>query len=77
MPALKYLRHFQRSSYNNAMQAKPNSAQQREIEIIMQHYITYLLERSLNTAVFIRRLRRIATQEASVSEDTGGDPEVV
>jgi len=29
----------------------------REVELLMQHYITYLLERSLNTPAFLRRVR--------------------
>lgn len=70
MPALKYLRHFQRSSFNEAIRARPNTEQQREIEIIVQHYLIYLLERNLNTAAFIRRLRKITRGESDVDEQT-------
>jgi hypothetical protein len=28
------------------------------MELLMQHYLTYLLERALNTPAFIRRIRR-------------------
>jgi DNA repair protein RecO (recombination protein O) len=58
--ALKYLRHFQRSGFAEANRAHPTPSQHREIEIVMQHYITYLLERSLNTPPFLRRIRATA-----------------
>jgi DNA repair protein RecO (recombination protein O) len=60
MNALKYLRHFQRSSFNEAARAPLPPALNRELEILMQHYLTYLLERGLNTPPFLRRLRRDA-----------------
>ncbi|MDH5506584.1 MAG: DNA repair protein RecO C-terminal domain-containing protein, partial [Anaerolineae bacterium] len=56
--ALKYMRHFQRSSYADATRAKLSPSVQRELEILMQHYLTYLLERGLNTPSFLRRVRR-------------------
>ena len=56
--ALKYMRHFQRSSFQDAVRAQPTPEVQRELEILMQHYVTYLLERSLNTPGFLRRMRR-------------------
>jgi hypothetical protein len=34
----------------------------REIEIIMQHYLTYMLERGLNTPGFVRRVREGTVQ---------------
>jgi DNA repair protein RecO (recombination protein O) len=54
---LKYLRHFQRSSYAEASRAKPSSGVQKEAESLMQGYFTYLLERELNTPGFLRRIR--------------------
>jgi DNA repair protein RecO (recombination protein O) len=57
MNALKYMRHFQRSSYADAAHAPLNPIVNREIELLMQHYLTYLLERGLNSPSFIRRLR--------------------
>ena len=67
MQALKYMRHFQRSSYKDATRAKISTNVQRELEIIMQHYVTYLLERSLNTPSFLRRVRR-EREEMKISE---------
>jgi DNA repair protein RecO (recombination protein O) len=55
--ALKYLRHFQRSSYREAARARPDLEVQRETESLMQGYFTYLLERELNTPGFIRRVK--------------------
>jgi DNA repair protein RecO (recombination protein O) len=57
--ALKYLRHFQRSSYTEASRARPSPEVQTESESLMQGYFTYLLERELNTPGFIRRVRSL------------------
>jgi DNA repair protein RecO (recombination protein O) len=61
MQALKFLRHFQRSSYAEAARANPQGPVYREMEVLMQHYLTYLLERGLNTPSFLRRVRRQET----------------
>jgi DNA repair protein RecO (recombination protein O) len=58
MRALKYLRHFQRSSYEAAKVADPGPVLHNELEILMHHYLTYLLERNLNTPAFLRSVRR-------------------
>ena len=65
LEALKYLRHFQRSSYRDASRARPildaraeqGRSIQKETEILMQGYFTYLLERELNTPGFIKRVK--------------------
>lgn len=62
MQALKYMRHFQRSSYKEATRAQVAPKVQRELETLMQHYITYLLERGLNSPSFLRRVRRDAAK---------------
>lgn len=54
---LKYLRHFQRSSYRDASRANPSFEVKKEAEILMQGYFTYLLERELNTPGFIKRVK--------------------
>jgi DNA repair protein RecO (recombination protein O) len=54
---LKYLRHFQRSTYGEAAQAPLSPGVNRELEALVQHYMTYLLERGLNTPAFIRRVK--------------------
>jgi len=58
MEALKYLRHFQRSDYAGAQRAKPTAEIQGEIEALLQRYITYLLERTLNSPSFIKQINR-------------------
>lgn len=60
MEALRYLRHFQRSSYAEACRAHPPESIYREMENLTQHYLTYLLERGLNTPAFLRRVRKEA-----------------
>ncbi len=54
---LKYLRHFQRSSYTEASRARPSPEVQQEAEILMQGYFTYLLERELNTPGFLKKIK--------------------
>jgi len=54
---LKYLRHFQRSSYAEASRARPSPEVQQETEVLMQGYFTYLLERELNTPGFLRKIK--------------------
>lgn len=55
--ALKYLRHFQRSDFAEASRAKPSQNVSREMEKLMGDYLTYVLERELNSPAFIRRVR--------------------
>lgn len=68
MNALKFLRHFQRSSYAEASRAHPSSSHYREMELLMQHYLTFLLERGLNTPAFLRRVRREAQEDPQKTE---------
>lgn len=57
LDALKYMRHFQRSNFSEAKRARLSPETHRELENILQHYLTYLLEQRLNTPAFLRRLR--------------------
>ncbi len=54
---LKYLRHFQRSSYGEAARARPSLEARTEAESLMQGYFTYLLERELNSPGFLKRVK--------------------
>ena len=63
MPALKILRHFQRSRYIEAQRARLSSSVDLELENLMGDYLTYLLERGLNTPAFLRNVRRISGTE--------------
>jgi len=58
--ALKYLRHFQRSSYPETQRARLAPETRTEVESLMQAYLTYLLERGLNTPEFLRKIQREA-----------------
>jgi DNA repair protein RecO (recombination protein O) len=60
MQALKYFRHFQRSSYREAGRVRPTPAVQDELEALLQYNLTYLLERNLNTPSFLREVRGTA-----------------
>ncbi len=56
--ALKVLRHFQRSTYAEAQRARPSPAVQAEVESLLQRYVTYLLERALNSPRFISQIKQ-------------------
>lgn len=58
MNVLKHLRHFQRSSFRDALRADPTPAIRSELEAVLGYYITYLLERKLNASAFINVVRR-------------------
>jgi DNA repair protein RecO (recombination protein O) len=67
MQALKYLRHFQRSSYPDATRAHPTLEVQLELETLLQHNITFLLERKVNSTAFIREVRDNSSYQAGNS----------
>jgi len=53
---LKFMRHFQRSKYEESARAKVPITVQKAVETLMQAYFTYLLERGLNTPGFIKSI---------------------
>jgi DNA repair protein RecO (recombination protein O) len=57
MDALRYLRHFQRSSYTEAMRADPTEKTRAEVETILNYYLTFLLERGLNSTEFLKQIQ--------------------
>jgi DNA repair protein RecO (recombination protein O) len=57
LPALKVLRHVQRSDFETAVAPRVDENVQKEVEKLIQAYITYLLERRLNTPGFIKQVR--------------------
>jgi DNA repair protein RecO (recombination protein O) len=59
MQALKYLRHLQRSPFADAGKAHPDSSTRAEMEDVIQDYLTYILERSLNAPRFLREIHHI------------------
>ncbi len=58
LETLKYLRHFQRSSYKDASRAQPSDETRKEAETLMQGYFAYLLERELNAQGFLKEIKR-------------------
>jgi len=60
LEGLKFMRHLQRSSYREAARAIIPDGVRREMESLLQRYITYLLERSLNSPEFLQKVRRIS-----------------
>jgi DNA repair protein RecO (recombination protein O) len=59
MQALKYLRHLQRSPFAEAGKAHPDPSTRGEMEDVLQDYLTYILERSLNAPRFLREIHHI------------------
>jgi len=70
MRALKYLRHFQRSSFRQVTKAMIAPEIHQELEVLMQYYLTYILERGLNSPTFLRRVRG-----EKQNKETEGKPE--
>lgn len=58
MNTLKLMRHMQRSSYAQVKSLKITPLVHDEVERLLVGYITFLLERKLQTVDFIRRIRR-------------------
>lgn len=58
MRVLKFLRHFQRSTFREASRVELTPGVKREMESLMNYYLTYLLERRLNSTSFIHEVRR-------------------
>jgi DNA repair protein RecO (recombination protein O) len=61
---LKYLRHFQRSTFQEASRAPLTPEVKQEMETLMHYYLTFLLERRLNTPGFIHEVRRDGNKNA-------------
>jgi DNA repair protein RecO (recombination protein O) len=55
--ALRHLRHLQRSSYQDAVRLLPLSHIRNEIEALLNYYLTFLLERNLNSPEFLKEIR--------------------
>ena len=66
--ALRYLRHFQRSDFNEATRAMIGPKTKRELEVLMQHYLTYKLEHNLNTPSFLRHMRKALQSQDKTGE---------
>ena len=56
--ALRYLRHIQRSTYKEAARANPPPAIRQEMDTLQNYYLTYLLERKLNSPEFLKQISK-------------------
>lgn len=57
MYALRFLRHYQRSTFQEASRLEATPGVKREVETMLNYYLTYWLERRLNTPAFLREVR--------------------
>ena len=58
MPALKYFRHFQRSKYAQVKDLQVPPEAEAELKLLIERYLTFLLEHKLNTPQFMRDVAR-------------------
>ncbi len=56
--ALRFMRHVQRSTFKEALRASPPAPVKQEMEALMNYYLTYLLERGLNSPEFLKQIRK-------------------
>jgi DNA repair protein RecO (recombination protein O) len=61
--ALKVLRHFQRNSFEAVQDLHIRPKVHAEIEQLMENYLSYLLERKLNSPEFVRHVRNLTNDE--------------
>lgn len=64
---LKYLRHLQRSEWKTVQKVILPSQMRAEMENVLQYYLTYLLERKLNSQDFLRLMQRGKVDQGSGS----------
>ena len=67
--ALRFLRHLQRSSFVEAQRADPPAGVRAEMENLLNYYLTYLLERRLNSPHFIAEARAAGEYERNATPD--------
>jgi len=68
MLVLKYLRHFQRSDFEDVQKLNVAPLVRQEMEKIMQSYLAYLAEHRLNTPAFLREIEQ-HTHPRSLPDD--------
>jgi DNA repair protein RecO (recombination protein O) len=69
LPALKVLRHYQRSGYAVASKTVISPAVGREADAHLEAYLTYLLERRLNSPAFLRKVDQIERRGGPVDRE--------
>jgi len=58
MNALRFMRHYQRSPYEAVRKAVVPPGIRKEMEDLLQYYLSYLLERALNSPNFLLMVRQ-------------------
>lgn len=56
---LKVLRHYQRSTFASVSGIRIRPEIHAELERVLEDYLSYILERRLNSPAFVRRVRRL------------------
>jgi len=59
LASLKVLRHFQRSSFTHALAPRVRFEVLDEAGIVLEAYVSYLLERRLQSPAFVRQIRHL------------------
>lgn len=75
LAALKVLRHYQRNTFAAATAPRVRPEVHAELDILMEDYLTYLLERKLNAPAFLRRVRSLGRGQTQVSPAVLAAPE--
>jgi len=65
LAALKVLRHYQRSAFANAVAPHVRFEVLDEAGLVLEAYVSYLLERRLQAPVFLRQVRHLEAQAAA------------
>ena len=65
LAALKVLRHYQRSAFAAAMAPHVRFEVLDEAGLVLEAYVSYLLERRLQAPVFLRQVRHLEAQAAA------------
>jgi len=65
---LKMMRYYQRSNYEQVRQTMIQEPVQREIDHLVEMYVQYIVERSLNAASFLRRVERMTDQRPAAQD---------
>jgi DNA repair protein RecO (recombination protein O) len=68
LPALKVLRHFQRSSFSAVAEVRIRESVHAELDDLMEGFFNYLLERNLRSPNFIRQVKEISGSYSESSE---------
>jgi DNA repair protein RecO (recombination protein O) len=56
---LKVLRHYQRSTFASVSEIRIRPEVQADLERLLEDYLSYILERRLNSPAFVRQVRRL------------------